>query len=152
MHFFRRKSKCSNSRLLLQIGKGFFRISGVSDLQIKWKSLKTWHRICFRKRKLPEYMEKHKLIDNARESRYEYRIGRYRPYIEYRKTAEGGIYLTHTHVPEAIKGQGIATALLEEVLRDIEQQGLLLNPVCPFIRHYIHKHPEWMPITKKEEL
>lgn len=87
-------------------------------------------------------MEMYELIDNEKKSRYEYRIGRYRPMIEY-CSSSGEIHLAHTHVPEALAGKGIATTLLRDVLRDIEQKGLKVVPVCPFIAHYLHKHPEW---------
>ena len=84
------------------------------------------------------------LIHNTEALRYEYRIGEHTAYIEYVASDEKGpLYLTHTNVPSALGGQGIGSALVTDVLQKIDQEGVRIVPVCPFIREYIHKHPEW---------
>lgn len=89
-------------------------------------------------------MGTHLLIHNTEAHRYEYRIGEHTAYIEYLTSDEKGpLYLTHTNVPSALGGQGIGSALVTDVLRHIEQNGLQIVPICPFIREYIQKHPEW---------
>lgn len=94
-------------------------------------------------------MEQHELIDNKEKNRYEFRIGDYRPLIEYMKSNNGEIYLTHTEVPAALEGQGIGTQLAEQALQDIENKKLRLVPLCPFIVGYIKKNPEWKRIVMK---
>ena len=69
--------------------------------------------------------------------------------IEYIKTPNGEIYLTHTEVPRALGGKGIGSQLVEKTLKDIEQKDLRLVPLCPFVAGYIHKHPEWRRIVMK---
>ena len=49
-------------------------------------------------------MENYKLIDNVALHQYEFRIGDLIPRIEYIKTKNGEIYLTHTEVPSALEG------------------------------------------------
>ncbi|GAB6119740.1 GNAT family N-acetyltransferase [Dysgonomonas termitidis] len=94
-------------------------------------------------------MENYQLIDNAEESRYEFHIGKHMPLVEYLRTDNGEIYLTHTEVPVALEGQGIGSQLAEKVLADIESKGLSLVPLCPFIAGYIKKHPDWRRIVMK---
>ena len=69
--------------------------------------------------------------------------------IEYIKTPNGEIYLTHTEVPRALGGKGVGSQLVEKALKDIEQKDLRLVPLCPFVAGYIHKHPEWRRIVMK---
>lgn len=94
-------------------------------------------------------MENYELINNTDENQYEFHVGKYIPKIEYIKTNNGEIYLTHTEVPIALEGQGIGSQLAEKVLTDIEKQGLRLVPLCPFIAGYIKKHQDWRRIVMR---
>ncbi len=91
----------------------------------------------------------YKLIDNEERHQYEFHVDQYTPKIEYIKSTNGEIYLTHTEVPTQLGGKGIGSQLVEKVLKDIEKQGLRLVPLCPFVAGYIHKHPEWKRIVMK---
>ena len=88
-------------------------------------------------------MENYKLIDNVALHQYEFRIGDLIPRIEYLKTKNGEIYLTHTEVPSALEGKGVGSSLVRLALEDIERQQLRLVPLCPFVAGYVQKHPEW---------
>lgn len=88
-------------------------------------------------------MENYKLIDNAALHQYEFRVGDLIPRIEYIKTKNGEIYLTHTEVPSALEGKGVGSNLVRQALEDIERQQLRLVPLCPFVAGYVQKHPEW---------
>lgn len=48
--------------------------------------------------------ENYKLIDNEEKHQYEFHIESYTPRIEYIKSSNGEIYLTHTEVPAALGG------------------------------------------------
>ena len=85
----------------------------------------------------------YKLIDNEERHQYEFHVDQYTPKIEYIKSTNGEIYLTHTEVPTQLGGKGIGSQLVEKALKDIEKQGLRLVPLCPFVAGYILKHPEW---------
>ena len=88
-------------------------------------------------------MENYKLIDKVALHQYEFRIGDLIPRIEYIKTKNGEIYLTHTEVPSALEGKGVGSSLVRLALEDIERQQLRLVPLCPFVAGYVQKHPEW---------
>lgn len=94
-------------------------------------------------------MENCELIDNKEKKQYEFHVGKYIPRIEYIKSDNGEIYLTHTEVPLALEGQGIGTQLVEKTLKNIEEQGFRLVPLCPFVAGYIKKHPEWKSIIMR---
>ena len=76
--------------------------------------------------------EDYELKDDVHRQQYEFRIGNYTPKIEYIKSINGEIYLTHTEVPRELEGKGIGSQL-----------------VCPFVAAYIKKHPEWRRIVMK---
>ena len=94
-------------------------------------------------------MDDYELIDNEERHQYEFHIGKYVPQIEYLKTKNGEIYLTHTEVPVALEGKGVGSQLVEKVLKDIEKQELRLVPLCPFVAGYIQKHPDWRRIVMR---
>ncbi len=90
----------------------------------------------------------HQLVDNTEAKRYEFHIDGLVPKIEYIKTKDK-IYLTHTEVPQALEGKGIGTALVRQVLEDVEEKELTLVPMCPFVAMYIKRHPKWKSLVLK---
>ncbi len=51
--------------------------------------------------------------------------------------------LTHTEVPGAYQGQGLAGKLAKAALDWARTQGYKVVPSCSYIRGYIDKHPEY---------
>ena len=90
----------------------------------------------------------YKLIDNTESKQYEYHIDGVIAKIEYINAKEK-IYLTHTEVPKELEGQGVASALVKDVLNDIEKKELTLIPMCPFVASYIKRHPDWKKLVLK---
>lgn len=99
------------------------------------------HLLCF------ECME-YTLIDNAEEKQYEYKLEEGTARVEYIKTTDK-IFLTHTEVPRAYEGKGVASALVADVLKEVEKSGLALIPLCPYVAGYIKRHPEWRALVMK---
>ncbi|MFK2904649.1 N-acetyltransferase [Dyella ginsengisoli] len=50
------------------------------------------------------------------------------------------ITFTHTIVPEAMRGKGVATALIRAALASARQRGLRVTPRCPFFLAYMKQH------------
>ncbi|KPM32242.1 Acetyltransferase [Croceitalea dokdonensis DOKDO 023] len=88
------------------------------------------------------------LIDNPSLKGYEFHIEDKVARIEYIK-AQDKIYLTHTEVPQALEGRGIASQLVQQVLEDIKAKDLTLVPMCPFVAMYVKRHPEWKSLVLK---
>ena len=88
------------------------------------------------------------LIDNAEAKQYEYHIDGVIAKIEYIK-AKNKIYLTHTEVPKELEGKGVASSVVNGAVSEVEQKGLTLVPMCPFVAAYIKRHPEWKKLVLK---
>ena len=82
-------------------------------------------------------MDDYELIDNEENHQYEFHIGKYVPRIEYIKTKNGEIYLTHTEVPVALEGKGVGSQLAEKVLERYRKAGITPGTVVP-LRSRIH--------------
>jgi uncharacterized protein len=54
----------------------------------------------------------------------------------------GAMVFTHTLVPPAMEGQGVASRLIKGALADVRQQGLKVVPLCPFVTAYMDRHAE----------
>lgn len=91
----------------------------------------------------------YRLIDNEERKQYEFHIGGDSARIEYIK-AQGKIFLMHTEVPAKFEGKGIGSALVRQVLDDIQQKGLMLVPLCPFVAAYLNRHPEYNALLSKK--
>ncbi|TDB88929.1 GNAT family N-acetyltransferase [Actinomadura sp. 7K534] len=87
------------------------------------------------------------ISDNAGQSRYEIRLdGELAGFVTYRKR-DGGISLDHTEVDPAFKGKGVGGSLARGVLDDIREKNLSVIPLCPFIKGWIDKHPDYQDLV-----
>lgn len=84
--------------------------------------------------------------NNEAMGQFEARIQSHLAVSEYR-IVKNRIICTHTEVPEALEGQGIASILAKTVLDFAQQEKLVVMPLCPFIAGYIHRHPEYKPLV-----
>lgn len=81
------------------------------------------------------------LTDNKARSRYELVVDGHTAFAAYE--IEGGIVtFTHTVVPKALQGQGIAGRLISAALADVRARGMKLIAQCSFVAAYLDKHPE----------
>ena len=63
-------------------------------------------------------------------------------YVTY--TEDGGVMtITHTVVPDAIGGRGIAGRLVQAALDHARGAGLEVLPQCSYAAAYMDKHPEY---------
>lgn len=83
------------------------------------------------------------ITENAEKKRFETVFEGHTALIEYIRTIDQVIYLTHTEVPKELEGKGIGSTLVKGVLERIEAEGLQLAPLCPFVAAYVKRHPEW---------
>lgn len=63
-------------------------------------------------------------------------------YVEYTQ-GDGSLAITHTVVPDAIGGRGIAAQLVQAALEYARSQGLKVDPQCSYAAAYFDKHPEY---------
>ena len=63
-------------------------------------------------------------------------------YVEY-EPADGVMAITHTIVPAAIGGRGIAGTLVQAALDHARAAGLKVAPQCSYADAWMRKHPEY---------
>ncbi len=51
----------------------------------------------------------------------------------------------HTTVDEAYAGQGLAGILVKFALENTVSSGAKIVPVCPYVKGYVAKHPQYEP-------
>ena len=56
------------------------------------------------------------------------------------------LHLVNTQVPPASEGRGIAAALVEAALDFAEANRLKVAPLCSYVRAYMRRHPETLPL------
>lgn len=90
------------------------------------------------------------VIDNREKNRYELKIDGHTAIAEYILNKQGVLFFTHTEVPQELEGQGVASNLMKAAFLDAEERGLKIAPICPFVKSYIQRHPEWKRLLAEE--
>lgn len=55
--------------------------------------------------------------------------------------------MTHTYVPPALRGQGIAEKLVRAALEYARVERLRVVPACSYVEAFIRRHPEFRPLV-----
>ena len=86
--------------------------------------------------------------DNPSTHRFEAHVdGRLAGFAEYQLTDELMVF-THTEVAPAFEGKGIGSAIARFALDQLRADGTRKAlPVCPFIKGWIERHPDYLDIT-----
>lgn len=79
---------------------------------------------------------------NPAQHRFEVAIDGQLAVAEYRMPSRSVMRLTHTEVPQALEGRGIAGALAKAAMAHARAHQLKIDPQCPYMRAYMEKHPE----------
>lgn len=78
---------------------------------------------------------------NEAASRFEAEVDGLLSVCDYRRQGDV-LLLTHTEVPRALEGRGIAAALVAAALDWARSQGLRVRPLCSYVAVYMRRHPE----------
>jgi predicted GNAT family acetyltransferase len=88
------------------------------------------------------------VVDNPELQRFEARVdGVVAGEIVYRERADGRLVLLHTEVDEGLEGHGVGGRLVAGALEDVRRRGLTIVPLCPFVRAYLARHPEYADLV-----
>jgi predicted GNAT family acetyltransferase len=79
--------------------------------------------------------------DNKAEHEFELVVDGHRAVAAYQMEGDT-IVFTHTIVPRAIEGRGVASKLIRAALDSARDRGLKVVPQCPFVAAYIKRHPD----------
>jgi predicted GNAT family acetyltransferase len=85
--------------------------------------------------------------DNPELHRYEIRLdGEVAGFATYR-LRDGVVVFRHTEIDPAYEGHGLGSRLARAALDDVRASGRSVVPVCPFIKSYIDRHPEYQDLV-----
>lgn len=85
--------------------------------------------------------------NNADAERFEIVVdGESAGFAEYR-SKPGIRTFVHTVIDERFEGQGLAGQLVHAALDASRADGLSVEPVCSYVRHYIVEHPEYVDLV-----
>ena len=88
------------------------------------------------------------VVDNPQLQRFEARVdGVVAGEIVYRERADGRLVLLHTHVDHQFEHKGIGGRLVAGALEDVRSRGRTIVPLCPFVRSYLARHPEYADVV-----
>jgi uncharacterized protein len=62
--------------------------------------------------------------------------------LDYQRV-DGRVVFTHTGVPAALQGRGLAAVLVEAGLAWARREGHKVTPACSYVARYIERHPGW---------
>lgn len=88
------------------------------------------------------------VVHNVEKSRFEIDLEGNLAIAEY--IARGPLIIfTHTEVPEKFEGTGVGGQLASGALDYAREQKLRVVPLCPFIKAYIDRHPEYRDLVER---
>jgi predicted GNAT family acetyltransferase len=61
------------------------------------------------------------------------------------------VTMTHTEIDSAYEGKGLGSVLARHALDALRAEGAALIPVCPFIRGYVQRHPEYQDLVPADQ-
>jgi predicted GNAT family acetyltransferase len=89
----------------------------------------------------------HLVEHHADEHRYTISVdGKPAGFTAYRDRGDQRVF-HHTEIDDAFAGQGLASALVTEALRDVRESGKRVVPVCPYWARWVKKHEEAAGVT-----
>jgi hypothetical protein len=83
--------------------------------------------------------------DNAEKHRFELDLDGHIAFSNYRRDGKV-LTILHTEVPAALNGRGIGSALVRGELELARAHGWKVVPVCPFVKAYLAKHPDYADV------
>jgi len=83
------------------------------------------------------------IVNNMTLNRYEVYVGPTLAGFTDYHAQPGLVTLKHTEVDRAFEGRGIGSSLVAGALDDIRERGDSVLPICPFVRAYLQRHPEY---------
>jgi predicted GNAT family acetyltransferase len=84
--------------------------------------------------------------NNEEESQFETTVDGHVALTAYDLEDPNRIVFTHTEVPEALSGRGIAGEIVKFGLDHAREKKLTVVPQCAYVASYIKRHPEYQDL------
>ncbi len=92
------------------------------------------------------------VVDNTAAHRFElYADDQLAASIHYREDEPNVFAFLHTETLPQFAGQGMATALVYQMLERLQRAGAQILPYCPFVNAYLREHPERVALVPPAE-
>jgi hypothetical protein len=86
------------------------------------------------------------IIHRPQESRFVCEVDGYACVLDYHLNGQT-MTITHTGVPEAVGGRGLAAALTRVALDCAREEGWSIVPMCSYAAVYIERHPQYQDLV-----
>lgn len=84
-----------------------------------------------------------KVVRNDEKSRYEvFFDGELAGFSEYEERDDETVFI-HTEIDGGFSGKGLGSILAKNAVEDVIARGRVIRPLCPFIKAYLEKHPQY---------
>jgi predicted GNAT family acetyltransferase len=61
------------------------------------------------------------------------------------------LVMTHTEVDQDAGRSGLGSSLVRSALDDVRSQGIKVVPLCPFVRGWIDRHPDYADLVADDD-
>ena len=85
--------------------------------------------------------------NNETETRFETTVDGHTAFSSYLREDPDRIIFTHTEVPEALSGRGIAGEIVKYALEEARAKQQKVVPACSYVAAYIKRHPEYQDLV-----
>jgi predicted GNAT family acetyltransferase len=92
----------------------------------------------------------YEVVHEPEESRFAVHTEGLTAVLEYQRVGER-VVMPHTVVPAPLEGRGVGSRLARTALDWARDENLRVVPLCPFVRAYILRHPEYAALTTRPE-
>ena len=83
------------------------------------------------------------VIENEERERYEVTVdGALAGFAQYERR-DGRTVFNHTEIDPEFEGKGLGGQLVKFALDSEREAGRSIVPLCPFVRRYLERHPEF---------
>lgn len=84
-----------------------------------------------------------RIADNPERKRFEVYVGTDLAGFTDYHAQPGLVTLLHTEIDPAFEGRGVGSRFVAGILDEIRGRGERVLPVCPFVRGFLQRHPEY---------
>lgn len=85
--------------------------------------------------------------DDPARDRFEILVGGELAGFAVYERVEGPVPFVHTEIAERFGGRGLASTLIAGALDEMRAGGKEVLPVCPFVRSFIERHPDYLDLV-----
>jgi predicted GNAT family acetyltransferase len=86
--------------------------------------------------------------NNPGENRYEAWLDGELAGVAVYEPREDAVVFTHTEVDDRFEGHGVGSTLARRALDDVRAAHRSVVPLCPFIKAWIDKHPDYQDLLR----